>query len=104
MSKNKSLFIIIVMSLALLIVIIYPKGKDVKDEKNELDDFATCLKGSGARFYGTEGCSYCKMQRDLFGPSLPLVPYIDCDGAGGMSPACKAVGISLSYLDIWQWK
>lgn len=91
MSKNKNLYIIIAMSLALLLIIIYPKAPN---EKNELDDFAACLKDSGAKFYGTENCSYCKAQRELFGPSFPLVPYVACDGAVGMSPVCKSAGIT----------
>ncbi len=51
----------------------------------KLDSFATCLKDSGAEFYGAFWCPHCKNQKNMFGKSQKLLPYVECstpDGKG----------------------
>ena len=43
------------------------------------DDFAKYLSEQGVKMYGTEWCSHCKNQKELFGASFQYVNYIDCD-------------------------
>ena len=43
------------------------------------DEFAKCITEAGATKYGTNWCTYCKQQKDLFGKSFKYVNYINCD-------------------------
>ena len=48
---------------------------------SKLDDFAKCLKTSGAEFYGAFWCPHCQEQKDEFGSSKQYLPYIECSNA-----------------------
>jgi hypothetical protein len=55
------------------------------------DAFATCLKDKGAVFYGAFWCSHCKNNKEMFGDSKDLLPYVECstpDGKG-QTQVCK---------------
>ncbi len=54
-------------------------NKDI-DEKNTqtLNEFATCIKDSGAKFYGAFWCSHCQNQKKMFGDAKDSLPYIEC--------------------------
>jgi hypothetical protein len=43
-----------------------------------LDDFAKCLTQRGMNMYGSESCSYCRQQKELFGESFAFINYINC--------------------------
>ncbi|MCU0660582.1 MAG: hypothetical protein MUD00_03170 [Candidatus Pacebacteria bacterium] len=61
-----------------------------------LDGFATCVKDSGAQFYGAFWCPHCQTQKKSFGKSQKLLPYIECstpDGRG-QTNICKEKGIA----------
>lgn len=55
------------------------------------DAFATCLKDKGATFYGAFWCPHCKAQKELFGSSASLLPYVECStpDASGQTQICK---------------
>ena len=59
------------------------------------DSFATCIKESGTKMYGTYWCPHCKSQKKLFGKSFQFIPYIECSlpNAAGQTEACKIAGI-----------
>ena len=61
----------------------------------KLDAFATCIKDSGAKFYGAFWCPHCAAQKALFGRSVKLLPYIECSNPDGQSQntLCNSVGI-----------
>jgi hypothetical protein len=46
------------------------------------DKFAQCLTDEGVEFYGAFWCHNCESQKDLFGDSVDLVPYIECAEGG----------------------
>jgi hypothetical protein len=55
------------------------------------DQFATCIKDSGATFFGAFWCPHCQAQKKLFGSSVKLLPYVECstpDG-NGQTQICK---------------
>ena len=60
-----------------------------------LDGFATCIKDSGALFYGAFWCPHCQNQKAMFGSSAKLLPYIECStpDSKGMLPVCTEAGI-----------
>jgi len=57
----------------------------------KLDTFATCLKDSGAIFYGAFWCPHCQNQKAMFSSSARLLPYVECSTPDGNSqlPICK---------------
>ncbi|WP_155834603.1 glutaredoxin family protein [Leptolyngbya sp. PCC 6406] len=49
----------------------------------------------GVTMYGAFWCPHCEAQKELFGPALDSVPYVECD-PGGESPQpqlCQDKGI-----------
>jgi hypothetical protein len=61
----------------------------------KLDDFATCIKNSGAKFYGAFWCPHCRDQKAMFGSSVKFLPYVECSTPDGRSQnnTCNDAGI-----------
>jgi len=86
MKKYTSSILIGILVVAILGGIIWYSSKPGK-----YDDFATCIKNSGATFYGAFWCPHCQEQKALFGKSAAKLPYLECstpDGQG-QTEACK---------------
>ncbi|MDO8565332.1 MAG: hypothetical protein Q7R67_01810 [bacterium] len=64
--------------------------------RGKLDSFATCIKDSGATFYGAFWCPHCQNQKAMFGSSAKLLPYVECSTPDGNSqlPICKDAGVT----------
>ncbi|HYE23258.1 MAG TPA: hypothetical protein VEA92_02270 [Candidatus Paceibacterota bacterium] len=60
------------------------------------DSFATCLKDSGALFYGAFWCPHCQQQKAMFGKSEKLLPYVECSQPSGQGQlqVCTDAGIT----------
>lgn len=59
------------------------------------DDLAKCIADANATFYGTKSCPHCNEQKEMFGKSAHLLPYVECaspTGAGQIE-ACYDAGI-----------
>jgi glutaredoxin len=81
------------ISVALILVLFliikpFTTGNVINEE---LDSFAKCLTNAGLTMYGTEWCSHCKNQKELFGDSFQYINYIDCDRK---SEICTLEGIT----------
>ena len=66
------------------------------DKPGRLDIFASCIKDSGAAFYGAFWCPHCQNQKAMFGTSARLLPYVECstpDGKGQL-PKCSEAGVT----------
>ena len=63
--------------------------------RGDLDAFASCLSDKGAKFYGTFWCPHCQSQKELFGSSQHLMPYVECSTPDGrqQTQVCKDAGI-----------
>ena len=59
------------------------------------DTFAQCIADSGTAFYGAFWCPHCKDQKEAFGDSVDLLPYVECDPNGKNSQAavCNSKGV-----------
>jgi thiol-disulfide isomerase/thioredoxin len=82
-------FIIVIVS-----VIFFVASKQ-SSRPGPLDEFASCITGTGAQFYGAFWCPHCQDQKKIFGRSAKKLPYVECstpDGKGQL-PACKEKGI-----------
>lgn len=62
----------------------------------QYDSFATCIKDSGAIFYGAFWCTHCREQKAMFGNSAKLLPYTECStpDSQGQTVICKEKGIT----------
>lgn len=65
------------------------------DKPAKLDGFARCLADKKATMYGAFWCDHCREQKELFGDSAPLLPYVECveKGTRKVTEQCKALGI-----------
>jgi len=86
--------IYIVISLIVLVGIGFGISK-IPQKPGTNDDFATCIKDSGAIFYGAFWCSHCQDQKTLFGKSAKLLPYKECStpDSKGQTKVCTDAGI-----------
>ena len=59
-------------------------------KSGKLDTFASCIKDSGAIFYGAFWCPHCQNQKAMFGVSAKLLPYVECSTPDGRNqlPIC----------------
>lgn len=64
-------------------------------QPGKLDDFAKCLKNSGAKLYGASWCPHCQNQKALFEKSAKYLPYVECamPGGQGVNSMCRQAKI-----------
>lgn len=69
-----------IMALGILVVIIFGYFYITAANPVEIIDKATtiCITENSV-FYGTEWCSFCQKQKEMFGTNVELLNYIDCD-------------------------
>ena len=48
-------------------------------QSKNYDEFANCLTQEKFSMAGTEWCSHCKTQKELFGDSFQYIDYHNCD-------------------------
>jgi len=73
-------------------------------QPGQYDQFATCIKNSGATFFGAFWCPHCQREKSFFGKSAALLPYVECstpDGQG-QTEVCKQNKIE--GYPTWQFK
>lgn len=60
------------------------------------DTFAQCLTDKGTTFYGAYWCPHCANQKDLFGPSIKFVNYVECSlpNKAGQTQVCISANIT----------
>ncbi len=96
---KKIIYIVIVLALIGGVVwLIMTPGKAGK-----LDAFATCIKDSGAQFYGAFWCPHCAAQKALFGASAKLLPYIECSTPDGQGQLQKCTDIGVQSYPTWHF-
>ncbi len=52
------------------------------ERDTKYDAFVSCLVDADAQFYGAFWCPHCQDQKKMFGDSVDLLPYIECDPKG----------------------
>ncbi len=91
MNKKLIWLLVLLIFVGLVAWLIQTPGKAGK-----YDSFATCIKDSGALFYGAFWCPHCQNQKAMFGPSAKLLPYIECSTPNGQGqlPICTDAGVT----------
>ncbi len=76
--------VLVVIGVAIYALVRYAKTP------GPLDQFATCLKDSGTKFYGAFWCPHCQNQKSMFGKSQKNLPYIECStpDSSGQTQIC----------------
>jgi len=75
--KKSAMILGVIIILVLIILILNPFKNNSKPGK--YDAFAQCLTDAGLKMYGTDWCSHCQNQKELFGSSFQYIDYINCD-------------------------
>ncbi|MBX4195349.1 hypothetical protein KW796_00050 [Candidatus Parcubacteria bacterium] len=88
-----------VLFVALVVWLIVTPGKPGK-----LDAFATCIKDSGATFYGAFWCPHCQATKGLFGRSAKLLPYLECSTPDGKSQLPICTEAKIEGYPTWEFK
>jgi len=67
----------------------------------QYDTFAQCIADSGATFYGAFWCPHCEEQRDMFGNSARLLPYVECSTPDGQNQTQECRDADISSYPTW---
>jgi hypothetical protein len=70
----------------------------------EYDKFATCIKDSGATFFGAFWCPHCHEQKALFGPSVDKLPYFECSTPDGSGQTQDCIKEDIKSYPTWKFK
>jgi len=91
MKKKHIAYLIMVVVLVALVFMWYRSAS----APGKYDAFAQCLGEQGATFYGAFWCPVCAQQKQLFGKSASLLPYVECSTPDrkGTTPVCQAANI-----------
>src|SRR3989344_1336147 len=97
--KNQLIWVAAVVGIIILVgALVYKNNRP-----GELDDFARCLEDNGAVFYGAFWCPHCQDQKEMFGNSERLLPYVECSTPSGQgtTSVCQQAGITA--YPTWQF-
>jgi hypothetical protein len=99
--------IIITFSIVFIVIIgmvFLQRSSSVVTEPNpSLDIFATCIADSGATFYGAFWCSHCNSQKDAFGSSQKLLPYVECSTPDGRGQNASCADAGVTAYPTWEF-
>lgn len=89
---KKQISIVIVVLVVVLGIAAFAR-KDTAP--GQYDTLATCIKDSGATFFGAFWCPHCREQKEMFGRSAKLLPYQECStpDSQGQLAICKEKGV-----------
>jgi len=99
-TKTISFIVIVVVIMAAIFIFAFNRSGPGIDQKEQLDDFVTCLAESGAKMYGAYWCPHCADQKEAMGKSFSLFDdlggYVECDpkGKDAQPSLCKEKGIT----------
>ena len=74
-----------------------------KGKPDKYDDFAKCIKNSGAIFYGAFWCPHCQDQKAEFGRSSQYLPYVECSTPDGQSQKQVCTDAGVQQYPTWKF-
>ena len=88
---QKTIFFIIIIVLVLGAIGTFIVRSSTPTVSVNYDEFATCIKDKGVKFYGAFWCAHCNSTKKFFGSSKSLLPYVECSTPGGddQTQICK---------------
>lgn len=104
MKNNKIIFNMLgVFGIAILIVVIMAYINKEDSKPGQYDEFASCIKESGAKFYGAFWCPHCRDQKKLFGNSAKLLPYEECSTPDAMGQLQVCIDKKIESYPTWEF-
>lgn len=101
MKKTKIIWSVIgVIFIAGLIWLVFIQP----NQADKYDSFATCLKDSGAVFYGAFWCTHCQDQKAEFGRSARLLPYVECSTSNSQGQTKVCIDKGINSYPTWEFK
>ena len=73
-------------------------------QPGQYDEFASCIKESGTKFFGAFWCPHCQEQKALFGKSASKLPYVECSNPDGQSQTQVCKDNKIESYPTWVWK
>lgn len=90
-----------IISSALLFSTLFVLGCEKDTTYNA---FAQCLEESGAQFYGAFWCPNCSNQKEMFGDSADLLPYVECAQGGKNAEVQRCLDEKVLSYPTWKFK
>ncbi len=99
--NKKTIIIIVIVLLAITALVVYAGKKE--NGPGKYDTFATCVKDSGAKFFGAFWCPHCQDQKKMFESSAKLLPYIECSTPNGQSQLDICINEGIKGYPTWRF-
>lgn len=101
--NNKKIFFLIIglLILGTIATVLFQSPK-LPTGPGKYDEFAQCLKGKGAIFYGAFWCPHCQAQKELFGSSVKFLPYVECSTLDGQSQTQECKDKKIESYPTWE--
>lgn len=107
MSKHASRpsYTYLYIAIAIVAVALVGWGILALDQQStKLDGFASCIKDSGATFYGAFWCPHCQEQKAMFKKSSRLLPYHECSTPDGKGQTQECTDLGVQSYPTWVFK
>lgn len=89
--------------LAILIVGGFGWTMYAKTLPGQYDGLAQCLKDKGVVFYGAFWCPHCQEQKQVFGNSAKLLPYVECSQPDGKTQTQICIDKKVESYPTWEF-
>lgn len=103
MDKRQKIFIGVIVLVVIILILVAVFSKEKVSGPGKLDNFAQCLKDSGATFYGAFWCPHCNNQKKLFGSSKSLLPYVECSTPNGQAQTQICIDKNITGYPTWEF-
>jgi len=103
MDNKAKIFLIKIAVLVAGLVAIGFLGVGEKKLSTKYDAFAQCLGEKGAIFYGAFWCPHCANQKELFGDSARLLPYVECSTPDGRGQTQECRDKNIDGYPTWEF-
>lgn len=95
--------IIIVVALVAGLVALQVSSNKKAGKPGQYDELASCIKESGATFYGAFWCPHCNNQKKLFQGSDKLLNYVECSTPDGSGQTQVCIDAGIQSYPTWKF-
>jgi len=103
MPNNIKIFLIVIVVAIVGLALLGLTGAGQREVSTKYDAFASCLGEKGAIFYGAFWCPHCKNQKEMFGDSARLLPYVECSTPDGRSQTQVCIDKGITGYPTWEF-
>jgi thiol-disulfide isomerase/thioredoxin len=98
---KKNIIILFVVLVAIIGVAVFLQNRT--NTPGKLDSFAQCLTDKKATFYGAFWCPHCREQKQMFGSSAKLLPYVECSTPDGQNQTAQCKEKNIMSYPTWMF-